>query len=398
MLVGLVGKTNVGKTTFFSAATLVEAERGNRPFVTINPNEGVGHVRVKSVCTEFGVRCNPKYGWCNGRYRFVPVKLLDVAGLVPEAHKGKGLGNKFLDDLRRASVSIVVVDASGATDDEGNPLPPGSHDPIRDVEIVKEEFAMWIFSIIKRGYSKIRGKILSGSSTEEALAEVLSGLEIRRADVERVIQELGLKDKKFLNWSDEDLLSFSKEIRRRSKPFVIAANKADVEEAEENIRRMRELLEEPVVPVSSEAELILRKAAKAGLIRYEPGDPDFDVIDESKLTRSQLKVLEMVREKVLKKYGSTGVQKSIETAVFDVLGMKVVFPVENETKLSDKEGNILPDAILLERNGTVLDLAEKIHSEIAKKALFGIDVRTGRRISLETVLNHRDVVKIVASR
>ncbi len=398
MLVGLVGKTNVGKTTFFSAATLVEAERGNRPFVTINPNEGVAYVRVKSVCTEFGVKCNPKYGWCNGINRFVPIKLLDVAGLVPEAHKGRGLGNKFLDDLRRANVSIVVVDASGSTDDEGNPVPPGSHDPIRDVDIVKEEFARWISSIIRRGYGKIRGKILSGSSVEEALSEALSGLEIRREDIAKVLIETGLKDKKFVNWSDDDLLTFSRELRRVSKPFVIAANKADVEGAEENIKRMREVLEEPVIPVSSEAELILRKAAKAGLIRYEPGDEDFEVVDESRLSPAQRKVLEMVREKVLKRYGGTGVQKALETAVFDVLGMKVVFPVENENKLSDKDGNVLPDAVLLERQATVLDLAEKIHSEIAKKALFGIDVRTGRRISLDTVLKHRDVIKIVASR
>ncbi|PNV77899.1 MAG: redox-regulated ATPase YchF, partial [Thermoproteota archaeon] len=105
MLLGIVGKTNVGKSTFFSAATMSEVEIGDRPFVTIKPNEGVGYVRVRSVCTELNVRCDPKYGWCNGINRFVPVKLMDVAGLVPGAHQGRGLGNQFLDDLRKSDAN-----------------------------------------------------------------------------------------------------------------------------------------------------------------------------------------------------------------------------------------------------------------------------------------------------
>ncbi len=397
MLIGLVGKTNVGKTTFFSAATLVEAERGNRPFVTISPNEGVGFIRVKSVCTEFGVRCQPKYGWCNGRYRYVPVKLLDVAGLVRGAHRGRGLGNKFLDDLRRASVNVIIVDASGSTDDEGNPVPPSSHDPLEDVIIVKEEFALWIASIIERAKSKIRGRVVGGASIDSALHEVLSGLDIRKGVIREVIEGLSL-EKSPAEWNKDQLLSFSREILRKSKPFVIAANKVDIPEAESNINRLSEELNEPVVPVSAEAELILRKAARAGFIRYEPGDPDFEIVDEGRLTRAQLRALDTIREKVLDRFGSTGVQDSLETAVYKVLKMKVVFPVENETKLSDKDGNVLPDSIILPENGTVKDLAEKIHSEIARKALYGIDVRNRRRISLDHVLSHRDVVKIVAAR
>ncbi len=397
MLIGLVGKTNVGKTTFFSAATLVEAERGNRPFVTISPNEGVGYIRVRSVCTEFGVRCQPKYGWCNGRFRYVPIKLLDVAGLVKGAHRGRGLGNKFLDDLRRSSVNIIVVDASGSTDEEGNPVPPSSHDPLEDVVIVKEEFSLWVASIIERAKSKIRSRIIGGSSIDAALYEILSGLDVRRELIKEVLEDISL-EKSPMEWNEDQLLEFSREILKRSKPFVIAANKIDIPEAEENIKRLSEEIEEPVVPVSAEAELILRKAARSGLIRYEPGDSNFEVIDESKLTRAQLRVLDTIRERVLDRFGSTGIQNSLETAVYKVLKMKVVFPVENETKLSDKDGNVLPDAIILPESGTVKDLAEKIHSEIAKKALYGIDVRNKRRISLDHVLNHRDVVKIVAAR
>jgi ribosome-binding ATPase YchF (GTP1/OBG family) len=397
MLIGVVGKTNVGKTTFFSAATLVDAARENRPFVTIEPNEGIGYVRVKSVCTEFGVRCQPKYGWCNGTHRFVPVKLLDVAGLVRGAHKGRGLGNKFLDDLRRASVNIIVVDASGSTDDEGNPVPPFTHDPVEDVKIVKEEFSRWMASIIERAKGKIRGKLLSGASYDEAIYEVLTGLEISRDVVKEALESIPIR-KSPLDLTIDELQELSSEILRRGKPFVIAANKIDISGAHRNLERLRSVFEEPVIPVSAEAELILRKASKAGLIRYEPGDSDFEIIDEAKLSEPQLKALNMIRERVLNEFGSTGVQDTLEVSVFNVLRMKVVFPVENESKLSDKDGNILPDAIILPEHATVLDLAEKIHSEIASKALYGIDVRNKMRISLDHELKHRDIIKIVTAR
>ena len=397
MLLGVVGKTNVGKTTFFSAATLVDAARENRPFVTIEPNEGIGYVRVASVCTEFGLRCQPKHGWCNGRNRYVPIKLLDVAGLVRGAHRGRGLGNKFLDDLRRASVNILVVDASGSTDAEGNPVPPLTHDPLEDVSIVKEEFSQWVASIIERSKGKIRGKLLSGAPPDEALHEVLTGLEIRREVIREALESLSLR-RSPLDWGPVELRGFCDEILRRGKPFVIAANKIDVPGSEENLERLKSSLEERVIPVSAEAELILRKASRSGLVRYEPGDRDFEIVDEAKLTHPQVKALRTIRERVFDRFGGTGIQDALETALFDVLRMKVVFPVENEAKLSDKDGNVLPDAIILPMSGTVLDLAERVHSEIARKALYGIDVRNGMRISLDHVLKHRDIVKIVAAK
>jgi len=395
MLIGVVGKTNVGKTTFFSAATLVEAERGNRPFVTIKPNEGVGFIRVESVCSELGVKCQPKYGWCNGKYRFVPVKLLDVAGLVTGAHAGRGLGNKFLDDLRRASVNILVVDAAGSTDDEGNPVPPGTHDPVRDVEIVEEEFAQWIASIIRRNMDKLVRRIRGGSKPDEALAEVLSGLAVSRRDIVKAAELSGVNLKSLDSLSREELVGFSRSLRELSKPFLIAANKIDVPKAEENIEKLKSKYGDAVVPTSAEAELILRKAASAGLIRYEPGDPSFEVVDEGRLTEAQRKALKLVKKRVLDRYGSTGVQQALDASALKLAGGVVVFPVENENKFTDKDGRVLPDAFLLERGSTVRDLAYAIHSEIGEKAAFGIDARSKLRLGLDYVLKNRDVIKIV---
>ena len=394
-MIGVVGKTNVGKTTFFSAATLVEAERGNRPFVTIKPNEGVGFIRVESVCSELGVKCQPKYGWCNGKYRFVPVKLLDVAGLVTGAHAGRGLGNKFLDDLRRASVNILVVDAAGSTDDEGNPVPPGTHDPVRDVEIVEEEFAQWIAGIIRRNMDKLVRRIRGGSKPDEALAEVLSGLAVSRRDIVKAAELSSVNLKSLDSLSREELVGFSRSLRELSKPFLIAANKIDVPKAEENIEKLKSKYGDAVVPTSAEAELILRKAASAGLIRYEPGDPSFEVVDEGRLTEAQRKALKLVKERVLDRYGSTGVQQALDASALKLAGGVVVFPVENENKFTDKDGRVLPDAFLLERGSTVRDLAYAIHSEIGEKAAFGIDARSKLRLGLDYVLKNRDVIKIV---
>ncbi|MGC9019815.1 MAG: redox-regulated ATPase YchF [Candidatus Methanodesulfokora sp.] len=398
MLLGIVGKTNVGKSTFFSAATMSEVEIGDRPFVTIKPNEGVGYVRVRSVCTELNVRCDPKYGWCNGINRFVPVKLMDVAGLVPGAHQGRGLGNQFLDDLRKSDANIIVVDAAGSTDDEGKPVPPGTHDPVRDVQIVKEEFTLWMAGVLRKNLEKVSRRMLSGEKPEKLLSDVLSGLEVKPEDVKKAMDESGLDPKKILQGKSEDILRFSECLRRNSKPFLVAANKIDVPQAGENFERIKKELEEVVVPVSSQAELILKKAARNKLIRYEPGDSSFSIIDESKLTDAQRKALKLIEERVLDVYGSTGVQKTLESAVFDVLGSVVVFPVENENKFCDKDGNVLPDAFIMPRGSKVIDLAMRIHSEIAEKAAFAVNARTKERISLETELKHRDVIKIYLRR
>jgi len=398
MLIGICGKTNVGKSTFFAAATLANVEIGDRPFVTIRANEGVGFVRVKSVCTEFNLKCNPSKGFCNGIFRLVPVKLLDVAGLVRDAHRGRGLGNRFLDDLRRSDVNIVVIDASGGTDAEGRPVPPGSHDPIEDVKLVIEEFKYWLFGLLKKNWVKVSRMVnYSKQRLDKALYEVLSGVGIDLHDLNSVLLELGFKLTSVGHVDEDKLLALSSRLIDVGKPFVIAANKMDVPEARDNIKRIvEEFKDYKVVPVSAEAELVLRKASSMGLISYFPGDSSFKILDESRLSSAQSKALDKVKD-YLSEFGSTGIQSSLEIAVFDVLGYKAVFPVENENRLTDKSGNVLPDVYLLPPRSTLKDLAFNVHSELAASALYGIDVRSKRRISLDTVLEHRSIVKIVST-
>ncbi|MDI9624296.1 MAG: redox-regulated ATPase YchF [Methanothermobacter sp.] len=390
--IGITGKPNVGKSSFFNAATLSKAEVASYPFTTIDSNRGVAYVTSQCPCKEFNIKCNPKNSICEDGVRFIPVELIDVAGLVPGAHEGRGLGNKFLDDLRQARVFLHVVDASGSTDEEGRPVDPGSYDPIKDVEFLKKEILMWLYGIIDRNWDRLLRKAISEKiDMAKVIYEQFSGVGVSVEDVIEASRKVG---KDYYSWDNEDKLVFVDELLKIAKPSLIVANKADMASARENIERLKERYPN-VVPTSAEAELALKRAAKAGLIDYKPGDSDFRVLDESKLTKKQLSALEYIRENVLKVYGSTGIQEALNKAVFDLLDMIVVYPVEDEHKLSDKEGNILPDAFLIPRGSKPRDLAYLIHTEIGDSFMHAIDARKKMRIASDYKLQNRDIITII---
>jgi len=368
------------------------------PFTTIEPNIGIAYVRTKCVCKEFNVKDNPKNSLCINGNRFIPIQMMDVAGLVPDAWKGRGLGNRFLDELRKASVLIHVVDASGGTDEEGRIVPPGTHDPCRDVEFLEREIVMWIKQILTSDWQRIIKR--REESVEDILTERLSGLQISRRDVEKTLEKVDLNKKKLESWSDEDITKFCYEIRRENKPIIIAANKIDVPAAEDGFRKLKERYGDSniIIPCSAEAELVLRRAAEKGFIRYLPGDEKFEIIDEGKMTSEQRKALKIIEEKVLVKWKGTGVQETINSAIFNVLKMIVVYPVEDANKLSDHHGNILPDALLIREGSTARELAYMIHQDLGDTFLYAIDVRTKHKIGENTPLKMNDITKIVAAK
>ena len=397
-LLGVIGKPNTGKSTFFSAATLAAAEIANYPFTTIKPNRGVGYVRSPCVHTEFKVQDNPNNSLCLDGVRLVPVELIDVAGLVPGAWEGRGLGNQFLDEIRRADALVHIVDASGGTDCEGRPCKPGEHDPLEDVKFLEKEITMWIASILKKDWPKIaRTAETDKKSILLPLEERLSGLGIKRSHIFDAIRKAALNADKPFSWSDEDFLRFVDNLRRISKPMLIVANKIDLPTAEENVKRLKEL-DYTVIPASAEAELGLRRAAEKKLIDYRPGDADFKISQPEKLSPNQTKALEAIREKILAKNGSTGVQEAINTAYFKLLNMITVYPVEDVEHLANHNGKVLPDAYLIPKGTTAHQFAYIIHTELGESFLYAVDARNKTRIGEDAVLKDKDVISIVSAR
>lgn len=394
---GLVGKPNTGKTTFFNAATLADAPIGGYPFTTIDANIGVSYVRSECPCQEMDVSCDPKNSRCINGTRLVPVRTIDVAGLVEGAYEGKGLGNQFLDNLRMASVLIHMIDAGGATDEGGEPVPPGNHDPVKDVSFLENELDKWLTEILSDGWNQFARKIhLEKKDVSKAIAERLSGLGISRANVSSAMRSSDIQEEKIDKWSEDDIFNFAQNLRKISKPMLIGANKIDIPNAEENFERLSEL-DYPVVPMSCESELALRRAAEKNLIEYIPGESEFTIKNEEKLSKKQREALDSVRE-LLGKWGSTGVQDAVDKAIYDLLEMIVVYPVDNENKLTDRKGNVLPDAFLVPKGTTAHEFAYEIHSDLGDSFIHAINARSNRRISENYELEDGDIIKIVAAK
>ncbi len=397
--IAIAGKPNSGKSTFFKASTLADVEIASYPFTTISPNVGIAYVRVTCPCKEKEIQqeIGRECGNCINGVRFVPVELMDVAGLVRGAHEGRGLGNEFLDELRQAEAIIHVVDASGGTDADGNVVGIGSHDPLEDVLFFQAELNEWVRGILSRNRRKLERKAeLEGTKIAKLLSEQLAGVGVTEEQVKAALSESLVSDKPNMkSWNEDEMKDLASHLIKRSKKMIIAANKADIA-PEENIIKLKELEDkgEVVIPCSAEAELALRTAAKNKFIKYLPGDTDFVISHE--VTEKQRRGLERLRELIQDYRGTgTGVQAIINRVVFDLLDYVVAYPVEDEHKFSDATGRILPDAFLLKAGSTARDLAFSIHSDIGKGFIYAIDARTKRRVGEKYALRNNDIIKVV---
>jgi ribosome-binding ATPase len=397
--IGLIGKTNTGKTTFFNSATLATADISNYPFTTKHPSMGNANAITLCVHKEFNLQDNPKNSRCIDGWRFIPVELVDLPGLIKGAWEGKGLGNQFLSVAAQSDALLHIVDVSGSIDAAGRIAEAGSGDPIADIGDIEEELVMWYLKLLEGNRDKISRAINSGIDIISAIADVFRGIGVKEEHVKLALRENELQNHKFDELDPQEIKDFSWSLRDLSKPTLIVANKVDLPSATDNFNRLREEYKDMIiVPASADAELTLRRAANRGLIHYFPGDERFEIKDQSVLSDKQKWALNFIRKDILGEYLRTGVQFAINVAVFKLLRMNAVYPVAESSKLSDKSGNILPDVYLMKSGSTVEDLAKEVHSELAKGLLYAIDIRDGLRLPSNYEIKDRDILSIISAR
>ncbi len=396
--IGLIGKTNTGKTTFFNSATLSSEEISSYPFTTKSPVSGVAHAITLCVHPEFEIQDNPNNSKCLDGWRYIPIELIDLPGLIKDAWKGKGLGNQFLSIAAQSDALLHVVDASGGIDSTGKISEVGTGDPISDFADIEEELIMWYHKILEGNRDKISKLVKTGTGVLDAITDLYRGIGVTKIHVKETFRATDLEEKNFDDFDMVDSKKFASYLRKISKPTLIVANKVDVEGADKNFARLRERYNDSIViPVSGDSEFVLRRAEQKGLIKYSPGSETFDILKSDELNEKQINALDFIKKGIMGEYMRTGVQFAINVAVFKLLKMNSIYPVADEKNLADKKGRVLPDLILLKDGATINDLAKEIHSDLTKGLLYGKDLRYNLRLPVDYQLRDRDVVSLVSA-
>ena len=401
IIIGIVGKPSSGKSTFLNAACLTNAKVSEVPFTTIDPNKGVAYAKIDCLCKKLNLKDNPQNSICIDGKRFIPINLLDVAGLVPDAHKGKGLGNRFLNDLSKADALLHIVDISGSLDKMGKRTADGLSDPYEDVVFLEKEINLWFNEILKRedwdkflkNFSREKGKFV------DELYNRLSGIKVNKKQIVDALKEANLENINPNSWNESDLERFSKILREISKPIIIIANKIDKEIAEQKYYDLTKKINAKIFPCSALAEYVLREYSKKEIIKYLQGSDNIKIVKKESLNPKEEEILKNIQERILSKYGSTGVQEIINYAVFEITDQICIYPVSDINNYTDNSGNVLPDSFLVKKGTTLIDFVrEKIHSELADKFMFGIDAISKKRLGESYILQNNDVIKIVSSK
>ena len=396
VLIGIVGKPSSGKTTFLNALCKTSAKTADYPFTTIKPNQGVGYVTSPCICKEFNVTCNPRNSECINQVRKIPIKIIDVAGLVPGAHEGKGMGNQFLSDLTQADILIHVLDISGSLNEEGEQVKAGSHDPEKDIAFLENEIAQWINGILKKDWLKAIRKVKTEKKNIlDFISEKLTGLKIKRSTIHKAISVQKLITSKVAEWTETEILSLCHEIQRLGKPIIIAANKIDRPTSLGNFNLLKEKYGDLILPTSALTDIVLSRFEENDKIQYIAETGTLSIIGD--VSEKEKTILNKIETEILSKFGTTGIFETLNHAVFNILGLFPVYPVADPSKLSDQDGKVLPDVYLVSEGTTVKDFAGMIHQDLYNNFIHGFAVRTNRKLSDKHELKSNDVIKIYAA-
>jgi len=377
LTVGLYGKPSTGKSTFFSAVTKKVVTIAEHPFSTTTSDEGIAYVSDTCPCTEFSITCNPANGtYCQSGTRFVPIKIIDVPGVIGGAHAGKGLGKQSLSALNKVDGLIYLLDLT-------------REDCIEDFELLKNEYILWVTNILNKNWRGISKEVAGMRRPLDLVIQThLNTFNIDPRYVKIMLEDLPRNP---YDWTGNTIKLFSERIWAKKK-YVIAANKADLCLDQLGvIEALQKKYGRKVLPVSSLSELILIRRQETGDVRYVRGSNNFTVLKNRDEELSRI-------ERTMAVLGGTGVQACLNNLVFDELEQILAYPVENIDRLDDSRGRVLPGPYLMPQHSTLADFARRVHTEISEGLLFGVDARHRRRIGKQTPLQQNDIIKLVHTR
>ncbi|RLN90816.1 hypothetical protein BBJ28_00011287 [Nothophytophthora sp. Chile5] len=423
LVIGCVGKPSAGKSTFFNAVTDGKAKTGNFPFTTIEPNEGITYYLSPCPCAAKNKTavCAPRYGKCEQGTRYVPVKLLDVAGLIPGASEGAGLGNKFLDDLRHAQVLMHIIDVSGRTNEKGEETE--GYDPINDADWLTQEIHQWVFANLwKRWGSIARRHKATKSSLQSTFIGQLSGYGATPALVGKMLDRLGAKEPLDLTtWGEDEVHKAVETFLDIRFPTVLVLNKADQgDDTDRNIEKIVEKYgSDRCFVASAAAECFLRAASKQRFIRYEPGSMFYSTLEDDDEAQAQAeaekglpplkpvekkiaKRLERISDMVLFRYGSSGVRAAINAAV-ELADVVVVYPVKSlksfatDTTPGAGDKGVFADAVMVRRGTTVKELAFRVSQFLGANLAYAEGEDGRRRGEDEPITSSNLIIKFTTT-
>eukprot|EP01116_Phalansterium_solitarium_P010928 TRINITY_DN26527_c0_g1_i1.p1 TRINITY_DN26527_c0_g1~~TRINITY_DN26527_c0_g1_i1.p1 ORF type:complete len:445 (+),score=124.18 TRINITY_DN26527_c0_g1_i1:62-1396(+) len=409
-LIGCVGKPSAGKSSFLNAATDANAKVGNYPFTTIEPNHGVAYYQSPCPCAKYekASLCNPRYGKCDHGTRHIPVKMLDVAGLVPGASEGRGLGNKFLDDLRQAHVLLHIIDVSGRTNEKGEETV--GYDPMKDADWLQDEIHSWVFNNLwSKWGSIVRRHVATKSSAADTLQAQFSGYGTKPGQTQAALDLAGVKEPAGMEGWDEAMVrtvvSAFLEVRF---PTILVLNKIDHPDADANIAKMCSKYDSDKIVLSSAlAECFLRKMRKENYIAYTEGSETFYTSDDPppdgpanpplRTLDDKIRArLDKIRDLVLFRYGATGVQDAIKRAV-DSRQLVPVYPVKNLHNFTSDGKGVFRDCMLLECGTTVREFCHALSPEMEKHFLYAEGVSGQRMGEDEVLVRDNNIIKFTTA-